>query len=80
MLPRPGARGVPDDYEAEPRGQLLFQQGVGDRDAECDITGLVQEWVNDPLYNNGLIIHCSSPGNVEYYLRSKEYAEGPKRP
>ena len=73
----PGATGI-GDVSGE-KGRCT----ISEVDQECgwDVTALVQEWVNDPGRNHGVLVatHLVTR-TVEYRFYSSEWASKPKRP
>lgn len=73
----PGANSPADRSEEPAATAVLDRTGVW---IEFNLTGLVQDWISDPLNNYGLIIQNSGIGNVVYYVRSNEFSVAAFRP
>jgi len=73
----PGAAGATDKVQSPVSSNTLTQV---DACAEFDLTPLVQSWVHNPTANKGLLLAGVALSDVEYRLRSSEYAAQSYRP
>lgn len=70
---RPGANDE-SDRETTPEDTQVLQGAM--QDITWHIPNMVQEWINHPTENRGVILHPDQ-GNVQYRLPSSEYTANP---
>ena len=75
-----GANGASDRSPQEIVSVELPAGSAGVWTPDLDITSLVQDWINQPDQNYGLILQGSSPGNVAFNFRSANYSVAGQRP
>ncbi|MBC7234620.1 MAG: DNRLRE domain-containing protein [Chloroflexi bacterium] len=79
----PGANGVGSDRAGVPEYQRQIFPTVGSYEFypfDFDVTALVQDWVNNPLTNQGLMITSDTLTASEFAFRSSEYNDIRYRP
>ena len=75
-----GALGVNTDRPAEPFTQTVLSTASGW--VSIDVRDVVQQWVNKPYFNRGLILEGESANHFDtvlYYFASRNYTRDPGR-
>ncbi len=72
------------DAENAEQGPIAYTETIiSDTDStkrvEWNLTGLVQDWLNETIQNYGIFLHATD-GSGPYYFRSREYNDPDQRP